>query len=263
MKIKLKMQLVQKAILITIIIICSSCVSKKEIIYFQDEPLNGLEKVNFNPETVFKPNDLLSIHVSGPDPETVRPFNLPVITMATSSVNLQGETRMQTYIVDLDGNIEFPFLGTIKAGGLTRAQLTTYLKNKISELVNDPIINVRLTNFTVTILGEVNSPGTYTVEDEKISLLEGLGMAGDLTIHGKRDNVFLIREQDGVKRFTKFDLTSINVLNQPNFYLEQNDVIYVEPNRAKVRSANYNQNYVVIISAVGTLATIAAIFLVR
>src|SRR5690554_145721 len=261
MKVKLIKQLFYTAFLIAIFTACSSCVSSKEIIYFQDEPLGNLDKVNFNPETVFKPNDLLSIYVSGPDAETVRPFNLPIITSSSSVVNLQGETRMQTYIVDLEGNIEFPFLGTIKAGGLTRAQLTTYLKTRISELVNDPIINVRLTNFTITILGEVNSPGTFTVEDEKISLLEALGMAGDLTIHGKRENVFLIREQDGVKRFTKFDLTSINVLNQPNFYLEQNDVIYAEPNSAKIRSASYNQNYVIIISAVGTLATIAAILI--
>ncbi|MCX7548379.1 polysaccharide export protein [Xanthomarina sp. F1114] len=260
MKIKFIKLFLQKIFLIAIIAVCSSCgVSSKDIIYFQDEPLTSINTVSFNPETVFKPNDLLSIYVSGPDPETVRPFNLPIITSTRSSVNVQGETRMQTYIVDLDGNIEFPFLGTIKAGGLTRAQLTTYLKERISELVNDPIINVRLTNFTVTILGEVNAPGTYTVEDEKISLLEALGMAGDLTIHGKRENVFLIREENGVKRFTKFDLTSINVLNQPNFYLEQNDVIYVEPNPAKIRSASYNQNYIVIISAVGTLATIAAI----
>ncbi|MEO8933262.1 MAG: polysaccharide biosynthesis/export family protein [Xanthomarina sp.] len=261
MKIKLIKQFLQKIFLITLVAACSSCVSSKKIIYFQDEPLSSLEKINFNPETVFKPNDLISIYVSGPDPETIRPFNLPIITNISSSINLQGETRMQSYIVDLDGNIEFPFLGTIKAGGLTRAELTIYLKEKISELVNNPIINVRLTNFTITILGEVNSPGTYTVEDEKISLLEALGMAGDLTIHGKRENVFLIREQDGLKRFTKFDLTSINVLNQPNFYLEQNDVIYVEPNSAKIRSASYNQNYVVIISAVGTLATIAAILI--
>ena len=256
------MQLALKALVVTTIAVCSSCVSSREIIYFQDEPIStDIDQFGFIRETIFKPNDLLSIYVSGPDPETVRPFNLPVITASGSSVNLQGETRMQTYIIDIDGNIDFPFLGSIKAAGLTRGELTAYLKEKISELVNDPIINVRLTNFTITLLGEVNAPGTYTVEDEKISLLEALGMAGDLTIHGKRENVFLIREQDGVRRFAKFDLTSINVVNQPNYYLEQNDVIYVEPNSAKIRSASYNQNYLVIISAVGTLATIAAILL--
>src|SRR5690606_12787846 len=122
MKVKLIKQLFNTAFLIAIFTTCSSCVSSKEIIYFQDEPLGNLDKVNFNPETVFKPNDLLSIYVSGPDAETVRPFNLPIFSTTTSSVYVQGETRMQTYIVDLEGNIEFPFLGTIKADGLTRAQ---------------------------------------------------------------------------------------------------------------------------------------------
>src|SRR5690554_4326602 len=135
MGLKRTKQLLLKAVLLLIITVGTSCVSSQEIIYFQDEPLSNLSEVNFNPETIFKPNDLLSIYVSGPDPETVRPFNLPVITSTSSSVDIRGETRMQTYIVDLEGNIEFPVLGTIKAGGLTRAQLTSHLKEKISELV--------------------------------------------------------------------------------------------------------------------------------
>ncbi|MCB0389130.1 MAG: polysaccharide biosynthesis/export family protein [Winogradskyella sp.] len=207
----------------------------------------------------YKPNDKLTINVSAIDPETVRPFNLPLITNSYDAINPQGTTTFQTYIVDEQGLIEFPVLGTIKIGDLTRKQATKLLTEKISEYVKDPIVNIRLTNFTVTVLGEVNSPGTYTVEEEQMSLLEAIGLAGDLTIHGIRENVFLIREQDGVKRFTKFDLTSINVVNHPNYYIQQNDVIYIEPNPAKIRSASYNQNYVLIISAVGTLATIAAI----
>lgn len=259
MKVKLIKQILQKATILTIVLAFSSCTSSKEIIYFQDEPLNSLSSIENNMDLIYKTNDLLTINVSALDPETVKPFNLPVITNSYTSLNASGNAQMQTYIVDKEGNIDFPVLGIIKAGGLTRSQLTLYLKERISEYVTNPIINIRLTNFTVTVLGEVNGPGSYTVEDEKISLLEALGLAGDLTIHGKRENVFLIREQDGVKRFTKFDLTSITVVNSPNFYLEQNDVIYVEPNPAKIRSASYNQNYIVIISAIGTLATIAAI----
>lgn len=259
MKVKYIRLLFKKPLLILIIIAFSSCTSSKEIVYFQDEPLSSLNSVDLVSDIVYKPNDLLTINVSALDPETVMPFNLPVITNSISSLRTQGDIRMQTYIVDLNGNIEFPVLGSIKVGGLTRIQTTLMLKERISEYVKDPIINIRLTNFTVTVIGEVNSPGTYTIEDERISLIEAIGLAGDLTIHGKRENVFLIREDNGVKRFTKFDLTSINVLNSPNYYLEQNDVIYIEPNPAKVRSASYNQNYVVIISAVGTLATIAAI----
>jgi len=249
----------QRLLLILIIVVISSCTSSKEIIYFQDEPINNLETINLTSDIVYKPNDLITINVSALDPETVKPFNLPVITNSISSLRPEGDIKMQTYIVDINGNIEFPVLGSIKVGELTRIQATLMLKERISEYVTDPIINIRLTNFTVTVLGEVNKPGSYTIEDEKISLLEAIGLAGDLTIHGKRENVFLIREKNGVKRFTKFDLTSINVLNSPSFYLEQNDVVYIEPNPAKIRSASYNQNYIVIISAIGTLATIAAI----
>ena len=138
---------------------------------------------------------------------------------------------------------------------------TEILKNKLSEYIKDPIVNVRLINFTVTVLGEVNSPGTFTVQNERISLSDALGLAGDLTIYGKRDNVLLVREVDGQKRYAKFDLNSVNVLNSPNYYLTQNDVIYVEPNNARIRQSSYNPNNGFIISAVATLATIAAILI--
>ncbi|MFV0572419.1 MAG: polysaccharide biosynthesis/export family protein [Xanthomarina gelatinilytica] len=259
MKVRLKRLILQHSVAFIVLIAFSSCTTSKEIIYFQDEPLNSLNTLSTTPEITYKPNDKLTINVSAIDPETVRPFNLPLITNSYDAINPQGTTTFQTYIVDEQGLIEFPVLGTLKIGDLTRKQATKLLTENISEYVKDPIVNIRLTNFTVTVLGEVNSPGTYTVEKEQMSLLEAIGLAGDLTIHGIRENVFLIREQDGVKRFTKFDLTSINVVNHPNYYIQQNDVIYIEPNPAKIRSASYNQNYVLIISAVGTLATIAAI----
>ena len=145
--------------------------------------------------------------------------------------------------------------------GLTRSGANDYLKEQLLEYVKNPIVNIRLANFTITVLGEVNKPGTYTIQDERVSLTEALGLAGDLTIYGKRDNVFLIRERDGKKQYTKFDLTSIRVLQSPNYYLAQNDVIYVEPNKARIRQSSYNQNNGVIISAVATLATIAAILI--
>jgi polysaccharide export outer membrane protein len=152
-------------------------------------------------------------------------------------------------------------LGTIKIGDLSRKEATDMLKEKISEYVTDPIVNIRLVNFTVTVLGEVNRPGAYTIQDERISISEALGLAGDLTIYGKRDNVFLIREVNGLKKYAKYDLTSINVVNSPVYYLTQNDVIYVEPNNTRVRQSVYNQSNGIIISAIATLATIAAILI--
>ena len=240
-----------------------SCASKQDIVYFQDEMLaNSIENMNSDFELKFKTDDLLTIDVSALDPEAAQPFNLPAVSYNTTNIiQANGTLKMQTYLIDSKGNIEFPVLGTIKLGGLSRSDANAMLKERLKEYIKDPIVNIRLANFTVTVLGEVNKPGTYTVMDEKISVNEALGLAGDLTIYGKRDNVLLIREVDGEKRYAKFDLTSVNVVNSANYYLTQNDVIYVEPNNARVRQSAYNQNNGLIISAVSTLATIVAILI--
>ncbi|MUU77198.1 polysaccharide biosynthesis/export family protein [Winogradskyella endarachnes] len=246
------------------IITATSCATRKDFIYFQDEPLEESQLVSEPRELTYKPDDLLIINVSALDPDTVRPFNLPVISNNTSDIgSAQGTLQQQSYLVDFDGNIEFPVLGTIKVEGLTRTELTKKLVDKIKIMVNNPIVNIRLANFTITIIGEVNKPGTFTLQDERVTLLEALGLANDLTIYGKRKNVKLIREIDGVKKFAYIDLTSINTVNSHLYYLQQNDVIYVEPNNAKVRSSTYNQNNGVLISAIGTLTTILAVFLIK
>lgn len=239
---------------------CSA--SRESMAYFQDEPLTE-EFVSTNKHEIrYKPNDVLTIDVTAIDPATVAPFNLPAVSRTNSVAEANnGGLRMQTYLIDYDGNIDFPVLGEVKLGGLTRKEATKLMTDKISEYVNDPIIIIRLINFTVTVLGEVNKPGTFTVEDERISLSEALGLAGDLTIYGVRENVFLIREIDGIKRYAKIDLTSINTVNSPNYYLSQNDVLYVEPNKARMRSSNFTQNNGVIIAALGTLASITAIII--
>ncbi len=256
-----------KLLSIICLIIVSSCASRKDLVYFQDEPIASETELGNMVELTYKTNDILTIDVSSIEPAAVMPFNLSPVSYATnnsaSDLNANGNLMRQTYLVDPMGNIEFPVLGTLKVGGLTRTQTTEMLKEKLREYVKDAIVNIRLINFTVTVLGEVNRPGTYTVQDERISLSEALGLAGDLTIYGKRDNVFLIREINGEKKYAKIDLTSVNVVNSPVYYLSQNDVIYVEPNNAKIKTSNYNPNTGVLISAVGTLATIVAIFVVR
>jgi polysaccharide export outer membrane protein len=242
----------------------SSCGTRKDIVYFQDEPIEGGVKMSEPKQLIYKPDDILTINVAALDPDTVRPFNLAFISGGTTDViNARGGVQQQTYLVDYDGNIEFPVLGTLKIAGLTRTELTSILIQKISEYVTKPIVNVRLVNFTVTILGEVRNPGTFTIQDERITVLEALGLADDLTIFGKRKNVLLVREVDGKKKYAKIDLTSVNVVNSPVYYLQQNDVIYVEQNNAKIRSSTYNQNNSVLISAIGTLTTIAAVFLIK
>ena len=257
--------LVNKLPLLALLVLITSCGSRQDIIYFQDEPLSeAISNQNSNFELRFKTDDLLTIVVSADDPVVVAPFNLNVVSTNNSVIDAQGTLKMQTYLIDNNGNIEFPTLGTIKLAGLTRSEANNMLKEKLSVYFKEgepPIVNIRLANFTVTILGEVKNPGTYTIQDEKISIPEALGLAGDLTIYGKRDNIKLIREVNGEKKFANLDLTSVNVFNSPNYYLTQNDVIYVEQNNARVRSSSFNQNNGVIISAVATLATIAAILI--
>ena len=247
-------------ILLLLVLVISSCASRQDIVYFQDEPISAATQSS-DFELRFKTDDLLTIVVSAQDPIVAQPYNLQATATTTTVLDANGDLKMQTYLIDSNGNIEFPVLGTLKMAGLTRSEANNMLKDRLSKDIVNPIVNIRLANFTVTVLGEVLRPGTYTIQDERISLSEALGLAGDLTIYGRRDNVLLIREIDGQKKYHKFDLTSINTVNSPNYYLTQNDVIYVEPNNAKVRSSGYNQNNGVIISAVGTLATIVAILI--
>lgn len=243
------------------ILLFSSCATTQEVTYFQDESLADYEPLDFNTDVVYKTNDKISIIVSSLDPEAARPFNLPTISEGQSAIVTQGSTKMQTYLVDKFGNIEFPVLGQIKIGGLGRTEATELLKERLKEYLKNPIINIRLINFTVTVLGEVRNPGTFVLEDEKISLSEALGYAGDLTIYGRRDNVLLIRDNNGKKQYAKFDLTSISVLNNQSYYLAQDDVIYISPNKAKARSASYNQNTAVVISALAVLVSLTAIII--
>ncbi|WP_040281924.1 polysaccharide biosynthesis/export family protein [Psychroserpens damuponensis] len=266
--IRQQLKLISKSLLIlSCIVIMSSCGSRKDIIYFQDEPITdqSLSELDNNYEIRYKPNDILTIDVSSQNTESVLPFNLPAVAYNNTNAGATEQTTVlrQTYLLDPQGNIEFPTLGTIKLGGLTRTEATEMFKEKIGEYVNEFIVNIRLINFTITVSGEVKNPGNFTVQGERISLIQALGLAGDLTIYGKRDNIFLIREIDGKKKYAKYDLTSINVVNSPVYYLSQNDIIYVEPNNSKVRTSTYNPNTGVLISAVSLLATIAAIFITR
>lgn len=246
-----------------ILILFNSCATRENIAYFQDEKMGNFSQPVMTYDVIYQPNDMLTIDVSALDPETVQPFNLNTVLYSQSIIDGRSNVRVQTYIIDKNGNIEFPVIGTIKLGGLNRTEATNLLESEISKYVKDPLVNIRITNFTVSILGEVNNPGTFIIQDEKVTLTELLGLAGDLTIYGKRENVLLVREEQGIKKFSIIDLTSVRSLTSSTFSLKQNDVLYVEPNNARIRQASFTQNNAVIISAIGTLATIAAIFITR
>jgi len=240
----------------------NSCVSGKKITYFQNmEQLQQLAEASKTGLSI-KPNDLLTISVSAYNMEAAQPFNLPVVGVATgggaeAGLRVSGTPQLQPFLVDSDGNIEFPQLGTLKVTGMNRQELSGKLKTLISEYVKEPIINVRIVNFQVSVLGEVNRPGTFSVPDEYLSLTKALGLAGDMSIYGQRDNVLVVREENGQKTYAYLDLTDAKVMNSPYYYLKQNDVVYVEPNNAQKQGSAYNRNSTVYISIASVLISLA------
>lgn len=240
----------------------TSCVSGKKITYFQNMQNLQKEVDDLKQNIEIKKNDLLIIIVSAENAESVKPFNLQVVsTPDTGEVTqVSGQQQLQTYLVDSEGNIEFPVLGTINVAGLSRKELSELLENRISKYVKNPIVNVRIANFQVTILGEVNRPGTFSIPEENLSLSKALGFAGDLTIYGKRNNVLIIREGEEGKTYEYIDLTKSDFLNSPYYYLEQNDVVYVEPNYAQKQAAAYNRNSSVYISIASIIISLAILF---
>jgi polysaccharide biosynthesis/export protein len=238
-----------------------SCGQQKKIAYYQD--VDSFKDVNKNYyESKIQPDDLLMIIVSTPDPEAAVPFNLSAESVATPIAQSTTMTQRQhmLYLVDKDGKIEFPTLGTIDLMGKTKNEAISILKGKLLQYVKNPIINIRVMNYKVSVQGEVNRPGTYSATSERITLLEALSLAGDLTIYGKRHNVLIIREIDGKKTIGRIDLTKSDFINSPYYYLMQNDVVYVEPNGAKSNSSTFNQNIPVWVSLSSVLISLVLLF---
>jgi polysaccharide export outer membrane protein len=235
-------------------------VSRKDVIYFQDIDSLREQQDSISYTTIIRPGDLLTITVSALNPETVIPFNPPLISTATGDGSINGARQIQTYLVDKDGTIEFPVLGTLGLGSLTRQEATVFLKNKLSTYIKGPIINLRILNFTISVLGEVQRPGTFTVDDERVTVLEALGLAGDMTIFGERSKVQVIREENGKTKYAVLDFTSVDLINSPFYYLQQNDVVIVPPNNAQIQSSGFNRNTSVFISMAGIIISVIAIF---
>jgi len=240
------------------IVLFTSCASRKEVVYFQDT--GNFETLVNNNDFVskFKVDDLVSIHVSSLNPEASAPFNL---FRGADEVSMRPQ--QVDYLVDQAGEIDFPVIGKLKIDGLSPDELRGLLRDRLSDYLKDPIINIRLRNFTVTVLGEVNRPGTYPVNGEQITLLEALGFAGDLTIRGVRENVLVIRDFNGTKVYTRIDLTSKNMVKSPVFYLTQNDVVYVEPNKSGITASSLDNRATIAISIASILITSSVLLLTR
>lgn len=217
----------------------TSCTTSKKLTYFQNIPEMKapveIQVSDYN-DPVIKPDDILAINVNTVDPEAVEAINSK---SRSNPYQGQGTSDIKGYRVDKQGVIELPVLGSVKLAGLTTFEAKQALYERASEFYKDPVVDVRFSNFRVTVLGEVNRPASYLIPNEKVSVLDALGYAGDMTVYGKRNNVLLIREnEEGRDMAVRMDLTDKSMLNSPYFYLKQNDILYVEPSRNRLLNAD-------------------------
>lgn len=248
-----------KISILLIFIFFTSCISKKQVVLLQFDEMDTIN-INNNYQLRFKPDDLLQITVSSDDLISVQPFNLPVVAFTAINNSVFGQPQLQAYLIDKKGNIEFPVIGTIKLAGLTRVEAISMLRGKLHpDLVKNPIININISNFKISVQGEVTRPGTFNIPNERISIFDALGLAGDLQITGKRENVLVIREEGDTKVQYRIDLTSNKMMTSPVYYLQQNDVVYVEPNRAKLQDAAYNRSTGLFISMASVIISLLTV----
>lgn len=250
------------------VLMLSSCGAVKDIAYFQNKVINEPEKIDKHAGIVIQPKDMLSIAVSSRNPELVAMFNLMLVQSTPGSEmggTSGGQQRMLGYVVDNDGCIDFPVLGVLKVAGLTRWELSEMIKKRLIKdgLLPDAVVTVEFMNFKVSVLGEVASPGTYTIQGDKVTILQALSLAGDLTIYGMRENVSVIRERDGERTFFNVNLCDVDLFKSPAYYLQQNDVIYVEPSIEKARQSTIDDKKLrmttIAISSSSLLVSIASL----
>ncbi len=245
-----------------VVVLCTSCASSKKVVYLQDVVPLKQQVIEQKYEVYIHNDDLLAIMVNSKNPELALPFNMPMVTYQLGSQSAPQQ-RVLGYLVDTNGDIDFPILGKLHVAGLTRLQLTDLIKQRLIEedLIKDPIVTVQFLNYKVAVMGEVNRPGSFNISGDRITLLEALSMAGDLTIYGRRDRVAVIREKDGKRTILFHDLRSADIFNSPCYYLQQNDIVYVEPNKSKAGQSEINQNKSVGVwlSAASILVSIASL----
>ena len=243
----------------------ASCTSYKNVPYLQNPQV-----VNTLPDTLplydaqIMPKDLLSITVNTSDPQSAAPFNLTVQTplnAALTNITTTAQPSLQQYLVNNQGEIDFPVVGRLKVGGLTKNEAEDLIRSKLRPyLKEEPIVTVRMANYKISVLGEVNRPGTFTVSNEKVNVLEALAMAGDMTVYGVRDNVKLIREDaTGRREIATLNLNEAGIVTSPYYYLRQNDILYVTPNKTKAKNSDIGNSTTLWFSATSILVSIASL----
>ena len=244
----------------------TACQSYKKVPYFQNvEVVNEVEQQESLYDAKIMPKDLLTIVVSCTNPELAIPFNLTVASNAGMAVSnssyVTTQPVLQPYLVDNEGNINFPVLGELKLGGLTKREAEQLIIDKLKPYMKEtPIVTVRMVNYKISVIGEVTRPGTFTISNEKVNLLEALAMAGDMTVYGLRDNVKLIREDaNGKQQIVTLDLNKAETILSPYYWLQQNDIIYVTPNKAKARNSDVGNSTSLWFSATSILVSIVSL----
>lgn len=249
------------------VLMLSSCAAPQNIAYFQNKVVDQPEEIDKHAGIVIQPKDMLSIVVSSRNPELVAMFNLPVVSYQAGSEVVTGgyQQRLMGYVVDNEGYIDFPVLGPIKVSGLTRWELSELIKDKLVKegLLTDAVVTVEFMNFKVSVIGEVSAPGTYTIEGDKVTILQAISLARDLTIFGQRENVTVIRERDGQRIIYEVNLCDADLFKSPAYYLQQNDVVYVQPSEIKARQSTTDEKALrltsILVSSGSLLVSIASL----
>lgn len=240
-------------------VLLSSCKTQEKILYFQDIQLNKNEPVVGTRDIRLQPKDQISIIVNSKDPQLAALFNLATSSNQVGSAGGNGGSgKISGYTLDDKGEIDFPVLGKVKISGMTKSEVAEHVKKSLMEanLINDPVVTVEFMNLYVTVLGEVNSPGKYMISKDQITLLEALSMAGDLSIYGIRDGIYVIREENGQRITYKTDIRSKNLFASPAYFLKQNDVIYVEPNKTKTKNSRVGSATSIVFSCISVFFTV-------
>lgn len=239
---------------------CISCTTYKNVPYFRDYSDTALPQtiktVTFK-SPLIQPDDLLSINI-----QTLDPISTEAFAVSSVPAGVTSNAISPSHLVDKAGDVELPVIGKVHLQGLTSAEATDTIRNRVAVFYKNPAVDVHFTNFKITIIGEVNRPSSYTIPNEKITILDALGLAGDLTIYGKRENVLLIRDSTNQKQLIRLNLNSKSIIESPYFYLKQNDVVYVEPNNARLASLNAERNkYIAIALSAATVIVLALRYL--
>jgi polysaccharide export outer membrane protein len=240
-------------------IVITSCAANKDIIYLHNNQAVGSEETSTVYENTLQPDDNLIITVTAANPELAYNFNLMYLNGRSNDMTSANNTALYSYNIDQKGEIDFPVIGKIKLSGLTRIQAEEKIKDLIKNYIVNPGVSLRVLNFKVSVFGEVIRPGAQVITGDRITILEAISQAGDMTIYGRRKDVTVIREKDGVKTINVVDLTDANLINSPVYYLAHNDVVYIKPNKTRINSSVIGPNLTVGLSALSLLVTIIAL----